>query len=607
MRQRTQSNSLGYSGLDGSGVGIAIVDSGVMWKHQVMNDAQGKTRVKRSVDFLQVGDVAAVGAKDWTPGVDVDAAMYPGSPTLDFYESMIDSTGNYFSDDYGHGTHVAAIAAGRDFKQQLDTTGIAPNADVFDVRVLDEQGFGQLSDVLAGIDWVIFHARQYNIRVMNLSLAADSTDSVLNDPLARAVRSATAAGITVVVAAGNFGQSADGAEVYGSIGSPGNEPSAITVGSSHMHATLARGDDSVNFFSSRGPTRGGLFDASGLRVHDDLIKPDLVAPGNKIVGALATDNDSMQTHNRLAALYPALAAVPGANQQQGVSVMMMSGTSVSAPVVSGAVALMLQANPGLTPPLIKAILQYSAQALPRHNLMQQGAGLLNIDGAVRLAKALRQDVGSAVLAGSIAAGAPMLAEGASLPVPSSTVNGVTFPWGRIVTVGGAHLVSGDALFTAYQPIYDPRLAWFKGNVQRSGVTYWPASQGFAANTYVRSILRTATSDQVFLTPGVVDVTALAGESSSLGRTGLFMPTATLAGWLDAGSGVRLRRGIVLSEGLVISEGLVMSEGLRIKKGIVLSESVVMSEGLVLSEGLVMSETGQPSVQRSNDRSLLGEP
>ena len=84
---------------------------------------------------------------------------------------------------------------------------------------------------------------------------------------------------------------------------------------------------------------------------------------------------------------------------------MLSGTSISAPVVTGTVALMLQANPGLTPPLIKAILQYSAQPIAGANLLEQGAGLLNVDGAVRLAKALRTDIASAVAAGTISAGA----------------------------------------------------------------------------------------------------------------------------------------------------------------------------------------------------------
>jgi subtilisin family serine protease len=101
------------------------------------------------------------------------------------------------------------------------------------------------------------------------------------------VRSATAAGITVVVAAGNFGQNGAGAQRYGSISSPGNDPSVITVGSVNTKGSAVRGDDTVNFFSSRGPTLGGYVDAYGVRQPDNLLKPDLVAPGNKVVGVLA--------------------------------------------------------------------------------------------------------------------------------------------------------------------------------------------------------------------------------------------------------------------------------------------------------------------------------
>ena len=99
-----------------------------------------------------------------------------------------------------------------------------------------------------------------------------------------------AAGITVVAAAGNFGQSADGAQIYGTISSPGHEPSVITVGSANTKGTAARTDDSVNFFSSRGPTRGVVRRYGGVRQIDNLLKPDLVAPGNRMLGALATDS-----------------------------------------------------------------------------------------------------------------------------------------------------------------------------------------------------------------------------------------------------------------------------------------------------------------------------
>ena len=95
-------------------------------------------------------------------------------------------------DPYGHGSHVAAVAAGAGNYQSPESGGIAPGADLYDVRVLDERGIGNMADVLAGIDWTMQRARQANIRVLNLSLGAASTDSFLVDPLARATRSATA-------------------------------------------------------------------------------------------------------------------------------------------------------------------------------------------------------------------------------------------------------------------------------------------------------------------------------------------------------------------------------------------------------------------------------
>ena len=150
----------------------------------------------------------------WPAGHGVDAAtssLMPGSSRLASYEAAIDNEASPMQDGYGHGTHVASVAAGVVavlLAGHPDGTGIAPNADLYDVKVLDDNGIGTLSDALDGIQWVIYHAKEYNIRVMNLSLATDSTESWLTDPLCAAVRSAVAAGITVVVAAGNFGQDA---------------------------------------------------------------------------------------------------------------------------------------------------------------------------------------------------------------------------------------------------------------------------------------------------------------------------------------------------------------------------------------------------------------
>ncbi|HJV62515.1 MAG TPA: S8 family serine peptidase, partial [Albitalea sp.] len=189
-----------YSGLDGSGVGIAVLDSGVMKAHRSFTDSMGFSRVRRSVDMLKSRGGL------WSSGFyDGSMSYAPGSIGLQKYESLVANDSNALQDPYGHGTHVASIAAGRGYYQTPDTTGVAPNADLFDVRVLDDQGIGTTSDVIEGIEWVIYHAREYNIRVMNISLATNSTESWRTDPLCMAVRSASAAGITVVAAAGNFG------------------------------------------------------------------------------------------------------------------------------------------------------------------------------------------------------------------------------------------------------------------------------------------------------------------------------------------------------------------------------------------------------------------
>jgi subtilisin family serine protease len=374
--------------------------------------------VQQALDWVQVG--RDLGAAGWLLGVDASGtvASVLNGTTFSGTLQALQIPRAARADAYGHGTHVASVAAGGGSYQSPDTTGVAPNAGIYDVRVLDETGVGNVADVIAGIDWVTQHATSLGIRVMNLSLAADSTESFLTDPLARAARSASAAGVVVVVAAGNAGKAADGREMYGAVGSPGHDPSVITVGAVNMHGTTARLDDTVAGFSSRGPTRGRTI-LDGAAWIDNLVKPDLVAPGNRVVGALSSDVLGTRAGwNLLATTYPQLAAVPGAAQAPNETLMELSGTSVAAPVVSGAVALMLQANPGLTPPLVKAILQYTAQPLPDANILQQGVGLLNIEGAVRLAAALRRDVSAAVAAGNLRAGDPLLAAGMSMPVPN---------------------------------------------------------------------------------------------------------------------------------------------------------------------------------------------
>ena len=385
-------------GLDGTGVGIAVLDSGIDTDHVAFRDPLNRLRVRLSRDFTGEGRT---------------------------------------DDPHGHGTHVASIAAGNGRVARGEYTGVAPNASLINLRVLDSRGTGRVSNILAALDWVLQNRALYNIRVVNLSLGTAAVESYKDDPVCQAVRRLVDAGLVVVAAAGNNGKDASGEKLYGYIHAPGNEPSAVTVGASNTFGTDFRSDDGVATYSSRGPTRSGETDLLGVRRHDNLVKPDLVAPGNKIIDAAAEDNYLLRTN-------PSLDA--GVSEADSRRMMYLNGTSMATPVVAGAVALMLQANPSLTPNLVKAILMYTAQPLAGFNMLEQGAGQLNVEGAVRLARLVRAD-----LSALTPLGAPLL-NTLSPPAAQTTIAGQTFAWsqGIIVRYGYA---SGLELITRYQKIY----------------------------------------------------------------------------------------------------------------------------------------------------------
>jgi serine protease AprX len=595
-------------GMDGTGVGVAIIDSGVMRDHVDMLDAGGNSRVVQSLNFLDAEAAqGAVGKKGWgTPGVDYASELYPGSKPLDAYLKHLQrgKTKN-LDDPYGHGTHVAAVAAGSTGTTSPDSTGIAPNANIFDLRVLNDDGVGEVSDVLAAIDWLLYYQREYNIRVANLSLASDSTESYLTDPLCRAARAAVAAGVTVVVAAGNFGQNIKGQEVYGSIGAPGNEPSVITVGSVNSHDTVTRIDDTVNFFSSRGPTRGGYRDANNTYVPDNMLKPELVAPGNKILSAASVlgKSDNMLLQNN-----------PGnrrANANSGkalnAELMVLSGTSIAAPQIAGAAALLLQSNPGLTPALIKAILQYTAQALPNANLVQQGTGLLNIEGAVRLASSLRLDTSSAIAKGTLRVGDSMLAAGKIMPTQSTTINGETFSWSRLVFAGGSSVFTGDELFTRYQGFYDPKLLWVRERVKSYNPIYWaqPVSTG-GVPLRLKGVAESSNTTTTLLSIGVRSVNSVAGVSNYGTATGLFMPTLYLANGVSQGTGIAIAETLRTFNGIVQTNGMIMGNGIAIAEGLSLGTGIAIAEGISLAETVVLSEAGSLTYSPNGKNIQQGE-
>lgn len=315
-------------GYDGSGVGVAIIDSGITQWHDDLTSAGSSQRVHVFVDL--------VGGRD---------AAY---------------------DDYGHGTHVAGIVAGNGYDSTGARTGIAPAAHLLVMKVLDRQGRGRISTVIAALDYVIAHRHLYNVRIVNLSIASGVFESYHTDPLTLAAKRAVEAGIVVVAAAGNYGRDRSGRTLYGGITSPGNAPWVLTVGASSHAGSVDRSDDTVAAFSSRGPT-----------AIDRGAKPDLVAPG---VGIESLSNPSSLFYKTKSA-YLLNGTLPTAY----LPYLSLSGTSMAAPVASGAVALMLHANPDLTPDRVKAILQYTAQKYPAYDALTQGAGFLDVHAAVSLA------------------------------------------------------------------------------------------------------------------------------------------------------------------------------------------------------------------------------
>jgi serine protease AprX len=329
---RAVQDRLGYTG---AGIGVAVIDSGITtWHDDLKNTTSkvypyGNQRVTKFVDFVN-------------------------GRTLPY-------------DDNGHGSHVAGTILGNGTDSNGEKSGIAPRAALISLKVLDANGGGKISNIISALNWVVVNATTYNIRVVNMSVGAGIYESYWTDPLTRAAKAVTDRGITIVAAAGNLGKNAAGQLQYGGITAPGNAPWVLTVGASNTMGTLTRTDDTMASYSSAGPT-----------YLDFAAKPDLVAPGTGTVSLAVPGSTFYATK--------ALYLLDGALGLGSKPYLALSGTSMAAPVVTGTVALMLQANPSLTPNLIKAILQYTAQQYPGYSPLRQGAGFLNTLGAVRLAK-----------------------------------------------------------------------------------------------------------------------------------------------------------------------------------------------------------------------------
>ena len=297
------------SGLTGSGVGVALVDTGV-----VPVDGLRGTRVVNGPDLS---------LESQTPGL-------------------------RYADTYGHGTHLAGIIAGTPDGNGFG--GVAPEATLTSVKVGAAAGIVDVSQVIAAIDWVVEHRAddpKHPVRVLNLSYGTDSVQDYQVDPLTHAVENAWHAGIVVVVAGGNSGSTAP------RLADPAVDPYVIAVGAADSAGTVKSADDTVTDFSSRG-------DASR--------RVDLVAPGRSVV--------SLRDPGSYADSESPTARV-------GDDFFKGSGTSQAAAVVSGAVALLLQDRPELSPDEVKALLTRTADNLPKADATGRGAGELDIAKAVK--------------------------------------------------------------------------------------------------------------------------------------------------------------------------------------------------------------------------------
>ncbi|MCB0064424.1 MAG: S8 family serine peptidase, partial [Caldilineaceae bacterium] len=226
-------------------------------------------------------------------------------------------------DAYGHGTHVAGIIGGNGSASNGIHRGIAPGVNLINMRISDGKGMTYASDLITGLQWLYEHQAQYNIRVVNISLNSTVPESYHTSPIAAAVELLWFKGMTVVVSAGNNGNGNGAVPLF----SPANDPFVITVGATDDRGTGSLDDDVVATFSAYGTTIEGF------------AKPDLVAPGRNIVSLSAGNNATVTKEHP--------------SHKVGSQYFRMSGTSMSAPVVSGVVALLLQDEPNLTPDQVK--------------------------------------------------------------------------------------------------------------------------------------------------------------------------------------------------------------------------------------------------------------
>ena len=254
-----------------------------------------------------------------------------------------------FYDDNGHGTHVAGIIAGNGSACHGLYRGIAPGAHIYMIKVLNKNGEGNTENVIKGIDWILKHYIEYNIRIVNISVGSTKDKKFNEDsPLVKSVNKLWSAGLVVLTAAGNHGPAP-----Y-SIGAPGNSRKIITVGASE-----AKLYENSRDYSGRGPT-------------DNCIKkPDIVAPGSNVTSCYPIELTSRYS--------PAYYRKNNKIEYHGnAPYLARSGTSMSTPVVSACIALLLEKNPSMSNKDVKLHLRNTAYNLGFPH-SRQGWGMIKCD------------------------------------------------------------------------------------------------------------------------------------------------------------------------------------------------------------------------------------
>jgi serine protease AprX len=385
-------------------------------------------------------------------GISLSADLVSTPPTLLLEIDIVEPDG-LFEDPFGHGTLVAGVIAGSGFASSLPGAkrtfqGIAPGARLISVKVLDHDGTGSVGTVLSGIDWVIQNHEVFNIRVINLSLGHPVDESYVTDPLCQALEMAWRAGMVVVASAGN-----SGGRGYATIASPANDPMILTVGALEDWKTAETSDDLVASFSSRGPT-----------AIDGIIKPDLVAAGSDIVTLRSAGSrlDSSFPARRLR--YSDYSTVVPADGDGDSPYIALTGTSLAAPRVAGAAAILLQQDPGATPNDVKARLMIGAQKM-NDTIVARGAGLLDVHAALAL--------GAAGVVSSDARSPRLLVSLGPDGRRSVQVQEVGTAWGDPIT-WSSEKVWGSKATWGLSPQWTDRIAWRDGSRSTSALAGFDA-------------------------------------------------------------------------------------------------------------------------------------